>query len=152
MPEIKVHASALFQFHNGSIKSQTIIAAFELGRRSFNSTMVRLKVAIGQSNSSEHVSFNSTMVRLKVQLSLTQGRIYQFQFHNGSIKRGCYKSLVRLPFSVFQFHNGSIKSNQTINNPSTPQPFQFHNGSIKRHSKEVREMMSESVSIPQWFD
>ncbi len=55
-------------------------------------------------------SFNSTMVRLKVtSFLIIQPHIPKFQFHNGSIKRTIRRSIERLK-DAFQFHNGSIKS------------------------------------------
>ena len=56
-----------FQFHNGSIKSPSF-AAFKQAKKSFNSTMVRLKDALEASLKESQDGFNSTMVRLKVSL------------------------------------------------------------------------------------
>ena len=39
-------------------------------------------------------------------------KMFEFQFHNGSIKRMTFFVMVTL-IALFQFHNGSIKSGQT---------------------------------------
>ena len=55
--------------------------------------------------------------------------IWQFQFHNGSIKRPLQHHIVNLA-PPFQFHNGSIKSRH-----------------LSEHNTHI-----DRVSIPQWFD
>ena len=76
-----------FQFHNGSIKSRPT-CSLSSPRRSFNSTMVRLKVDDDVIDTT-----NSIM----------------FQFHNGSIKRQ-EEIFYQAVEDKLQFHNGSIKS------------------------------------------
>ena len=88
MPRYQTVASEVkFQFHNGSIKSESaeVVKAAQEG---FNSTMVRLKEYDEHHRLLQETGFNSTMVRLKVIIAgiclLGYG---MFQFHNGSIKR-----------------------------------------------------------------
>ena len=76
-----------FQFHNGSIKRKTAASVSEHDT-SFNSTMVRLKAQVSKAELCTIASFNSTMVRLKADRIDAGGQIeFEFQFHNGSIKR-----------------------------------------------------------------
>ncbi len=55
-----------FQFHNGTIKSKSCVGFTWAKHTYFNSTMVRLKVALYALGSPiVATDFNSTMVRLK---------------------------------------------------------------------------------------
>ena len=56
----------MFQFHNGSIKGLALSPLRSRKLLRFNSTMVRLKVAAIDFDTSSNPGFNSTMVRLKV--------------------------------------------------------------------------------------
>ena len=60
----------------------------EVTPQGFNSTMVRLKVIRGAGFEPQPPGFNSTMVRLKgIQSNPAFEGSFEFQFHNGSIKR-----------------------------------------------------------------
>ena len=97
-------------------------------------------------------SFNSTMVRLKVtSFLIIQPHIPKFQFHNGSIKRTIRRSIERLK-DAFQFHNGSIKRRLDHDRKNRCIVFQFHNGSIKSGTIPLTASDRNTVSIPQWFD
>ena len=79
-----------FQFHNGSIKRQPNSLRKNDSFMCFNSTMVRLKVSVGQTSTIRKQGFNSTMVRLKVIIFESAEHSHcWFQFHNGSIKSPC---------------------------------------------------------------
>ncbi len=98
----------LFQFHNGTIKSDDDVD------RKYN-----------------NLYFNSIMVRLKGRFIRT-GRIQspEFQFHNGTIKRKTSGNNITVNL-LFQFHNGTIKRGDDGDEKNFIIPFQFHNGTIK---------------------
>ena len=163
-----------FQFHNGSIKSLILIALSTLILL-FQFHNGSIKRTLNPQPNGDLTSFNSTMVRLKVAfdgsdvLALTG-----FQFHNGSIKSCWYLGHAHCG-DEFQFHNGSIKSLPPTTGIGGYEQFQFHNGSIKRRrarcpSRPARPGFNSTmvrlkvgvyadtpeyrtrVSIPQWFD
>ena len=123
--------ASLFQFQNGSIKSN-LPAARALMRLCFNSKMVQLNRKAKESEKEYVEGFNSKMVQLNlvkyspfisayhcfnskmVQLNpwacSTPGvKTIVFQFQNGSIKSLIAKQIIIVQ-KVFQFQNGSIKS------------------------------------------
>ena len=120
-----------FQFHNGSIKSCHNPPSQLQHRKSFNSTMVRLKVCKYKSSTPLLACFNSTMVRLKV-CSVTLCNSQKSCFNSTMVR---LKDIVAMAYQVpkeFQFHNGSIKRTTITSSRWTTTWFQFHNGSIKR--------------------
>ena len=85
--------------------------------------MVRLKVGGDEDSTITLSCFNSTMVRLKVALRfITMQDVLKFQFHNGSIKR-MIQAFYRTKIEKFQFHNGSIKGLDKTSNTTSPQCF-----------------------------
>ncbi len=112
-PVIRHGGRQTFRFHTGSIKS--------------------LKEAIPPL--SDEISFDSILVRLKVAVrGMYEHKFYKFRFHTGSIKRTPSLSRLRnLP--KFRFHTGSIKSVDILTDGTlTPGKFRFHTGSIKSSS------------------
>ena len=142
---------AIFQFHYGTIKRQTICSDKD-SYLYFNSTMVRLKESERKSRYKQVAfqfhygtikrdavigrlydkqNFNSTMVRLKVKKQWEDNKVYLFQFHYGTIKSKFAKENGFQGF-VFQFHYGTIKSKFAKENGFQGFVFQFHYGTIKR--------------------
>ena len=78
---------------------------------SFDSILVRLKVAVKNAYLSNHLeSFDSILVRLKAFYHLsTVSTTTTFRFHTGAIKSLYYPN-IELIVSTFRFHTGSIKS------------------------------------------
>jgi len=136
--------------------------------------MVRLKQWLNDLYTIKSIRFNSTMVRLKPgKFAGVDDYIFEFQFHNGSIKTDKLIKLANHKL-LFQFHNGSIKTHNENTQKFKQSLFQFHNGSIKTlrtqfylicgicfNSTMVRLKQIEKkywsnihcrVSIPQWFD
>ena len=79
--------NSLFQFHIGSIKSSHTLKCFVSLDRSFNSTLVQLKVSYDILKKDLLLRFNSTLVQLKGGAGDGEGLVEpKFQFHIGSIK------------------------------------------------------------------
>ena len=116
-PVLMESPAGTFQFHNGSIKSSSLGVQWR-GNVRFNSTMVRLKGDFTPPLAPPEARFNSTMVRLKAGFRFLEchgilcfnstmvrlkgyswnedGEIkFEFQFHNGSIKRTLYSLIVK---------------------------------------------------------
>ena len=142
--------SLMFQFHNGSIKSNTLLnAIFHESEFQFHNGSIKRDFRMFRFLFC--FSFNSTMVRLKViQHEYPPIRGEWFQFHNGSIKR-YWCATRRVSNFSFQFHNGSIKSKE--NNQVAFDLFCFNSTMVRLKVKFIINLLSFCyVSIPQWFD
>ena len=81
----------------------------EVENMSFNSTMVRLKVFLVVFRRWRSLCFNSTMVRLKVEVK-TAGKVVKRSFNSTMVRlKGKVWGAVDAGLFEFQFHNGSIK-------------------------------------------
>ena len=79
--------SISFQFHDGTIDSQTLVID-TAGKMYFNSTMVRL------------IANNAIQNAFTIEL---------FQFHDGTIDRS-FTTITLVSVVTFQFHDGTIDS------------------------------------------
>ena len=144
----------LFQFHIGSIKSDTYTSNPDMRPiNRFNSTLVQLKDCAFHANNLFLISFNSTLVQLKEWIDFFKSADRtKFQFHIGSIKSWTFR---HFPMSVkrwFQFHIGSIKSVLIFSFKTRAFRFQFHIGSIKSQTHALATSPLTGVSIPHWFN
>ena len=99
---------------------------------SFNSIVVRLKVALVKYELNTDSGFNSIVVRLKgVDFGAQHLDRFEFQFHSGSIKSPAVEPKA-YALTAFQFHSGSIKRTGSHAKKRGFNKFQFHSGSIKR--------------------
>ena len=97
-----------FQFHNGSIKSMAQNRS-RLPNFCFNSTMVRLKVSNNEWQGEHYSGFNSTMVRLK-ETDKQQGMPIMRCFNSTMVRLKANMEITTMIRMIkFQFHNGSIK-------------------------------------------
>ncbi len=97
---------------------------------SFNSTLVRFKVAAAVVTCVPHYRFNSTLVRFKVVISSVDSRGVS-----------CFNS------TLVRFKGVRLRTaGQAL------VVFQFHIGSIQGSSNTHCGMSDNSVSIPHWFD
>ena len=133
--------------------------------------MVRLKALLVNDIFPFTEYFNSTMVRLKEDTDSVRLLHSVFQFHYGTIKRESMinahnnaiyfnSTMVRLKglvqrrslLAVCNFNSTMVRlkvASQIKLNES--EAFQFHYGTIKRTS-EYERGMSNSISIPLWYD
>ena len=162
---------AIFQFHYGTIKRQTICSDKD-SYLYFNSTMVRLKESERKSRYKQVAfqfhygtikrdavigrlydkqNFNSTMVRLKVKKQWEDNKVYLFQFHYGTIKSKFAKENGFQGF-VFQFHYGTIK--RILRHLSIVLYFLNFNSTMVRlkagHKFRIHNF--SVISIPLWYD
>ena len=82
---IDILFNPLFQFHNGTIKTQLDEIADTISTN-FNSIMVQLKLIFPVVLLIVVIYFNSIMVQLKRLRRSDINRLNEFQFHNGTIK------------------------------------------------------------------
>jgi len=186
-----------FQFHSGSIQtcnvhcrcrfllavsiplwfdSNLAARAFLLcGLGSFNSTLVRFKLACSRVEGEAVPCFNSTLVRFKhsarkdaewlslcfnstlvrFKLCLAGGGVassWTFQFHSGSIqtwKVADRKKELEKSFNstLVRFKPAAFASPRW-----SATEFQFHSGSIQTSSDALLVCFPREVSIPLWFD
>ena len=141
---------AQFQFHFGTIKSETIIN-------------------LSKPDSSFQFHFGT----IKSFLPFNASSFWStFQFHFGTIKRPkpwpwpdsnshFNSTLVRLkviavilhlPALLFQFHFGTIKRQQLQMWLLLNSQFQFHFGTIKSRIDHLWQMLFWTISIPLWYD
>ena len=100
--------SSEFQFYLSSIKRRLELVVIRL-LRSFNSTLVQLKVIEGINKNNTSAGFNSTLVQLKDESQLSRlQRDMQFQFYLSSIKSRFFNYKTDR-FTLFQFYLSSIK-------------------------------------------
>ena len=165
-------SSSMFQFHNGSIKRRIVTEGdFNF---SFNSTMVRLKGIIPMRQLDSMIMFQFHNGSIKSQNGRnSQHSAKKFQFHNGSIKSQVLPVIVQGTY-LFQFHNGSIKRriaqalfwlylesfNSTmvrlkgiIEHLESQEGLCFNSTMVRLKEGLPRlKALSNTVSIPQWFD
>jgi len=144
-----------FQFHTGSIKRSSHPIRFTRPLPSFNSTLVRLKVAKvrGLNAALLHVfQFHTGSIKSRSKRSVFRdARQSWFQFHTGSIKR-LGKELFRVTKDGFQFHTGSIKS--SVIPVRLCKEYSGFNSTLVRLKADAagKRSICPVVSIPHWFD
>ena len=165
-----------FQFHTGSIRSYLAGHANIPTHNCFNSTLVRLEVASVHSSGNDFPSFNSTLVRLEGVLTVCWRRVglcfnstlvrledrgfllfrqgaSLFQFHTGSIRRGCSFSAAGTALLCFNSTLVRLEACASTAAISRSRRFQFHTGSIRRRLLLPQFLWRLiMVSIPHWFD
>jgi len=113
------------------VRLEALLEQFFKGvSRYFNSSMVRLEEKNDDLGNFWKVDFNSSMVRLEASPGsavVMSGKVFQFQ--HGTIRSGCV-AFKKLLLNGFQFQHGTIRS-------------------IPERQKELN---SDEISIPAWYD
>ena len=100
--------SALFQFHNGTIKTE-FSQILNLHHSSFNSITVQLRLRMLLLHILVFRRFNSITVQLRLTCWLYSSTVL-YGFNSITVQLRPRTSLWSKEFSRFQFHNGTIKT------------------------------------------